>query len=1078
MLKYKKAILITLAVIFTLLIVSIVAAPYVLYKNQKTIVQKVLTEVNDHLDGEIVIEDSYISPFKSFPYISIDLHNVRFYEGKARENKALYFMEDIYLGFSIYDLIKGNFVVKSLLINGGYVNVIQLESGEYNILLAKGIKEMAEKQEEAEEEGEFALDLQQFKLSNFHVSKKNEANLDHIEIDIDFLDISFKKDREHILASLKSDLLLNFMTAEDTSFIRNKHITLNTKLDYDKSNQLLTIDPSKLRLEDADFLTEGTIDFANDLDLNLQFKGDKPDFNLFIAFAPPELAENLKRYDNSGRIFFEASVIGRAAEGYSPKIEAKFGCENAYFLNREINKKIDELGFVGYYTNGEDRNLETSEFRLMDFVARPDEGIFRGSFVARNFLDPYIAMNVYSELDLEFLGNFFGVEGLRRLKGQVILNMEFDELIDIDMPAQSMSQLKEGIQSDLTVKDLGFIVPGYPHPIKNVNLHAEMSEGFVRLDSLSFTIDDSDFYFSGSLSDLPAIFHGHDKKIRMDLNTRSKQVNVPNLLSHDSSLQQISNEIITDFNLKLAFESTVNQLTQFENLPVGEFFIEGFQAKLKNYPHTFHDFYADILIDHTQMRIKDFRGEIDDSDFHFTGKLINYDLWFSDNKKGDTEFHFDLDSKLIVPKDLLSYEGENFLPEDYREERLEDVLLKGHVYLHYDSILTSTDLHLELLQAKLNLHPLKFEKFMGRVHIEDDHLLVEEFSGKMGKSDFKLDMAYFSGENTVNRKKDSYLRFSSSYLDMDALMNFTEEDLDTSKEVDHDDAFNIFELPFTDMSIMADIKTMKYHTIHLKDFYTEMRLTEDHFLHVDTLRTYAAGGFIGMNGYFNGSNPDNIYFHSVVHPKDVQLDQFLIKFDNFGQDMMVSENLKGSVSGTIKSSMHMHADLTPILDDSEAEINLMIKNGELIDFAPMTAMASFFGNKNMRRVRFDTLSNMLTLKEGTLHIPAMTINSSIGYMELSGKQSLDLDMEYFIRVPWKLVGQVARNSLFGRKSQEEIDADQEDEIIKRDENSRTRFVNVKLTGNPDQFNFSMGRDKEAKKAEKERRKNNDEKLAI
>ena len=91
----------------------------------------------------------------------------------------------------------------------------------------------------------------------------------------------------------------------------------------------------------------------------------------------------------------------------------------------------------------------------------------------------------------------------------------------------------------------------------------------------------------------------------------------------------------------------------------------------------------------------------------------------------------------------------------------------------------------------------------------------------------------------------------------------------------------------------------------------------------------------------------------------------------------------------------------------------------------MQAMAAYVKDKNLRLIRFDTLRNKLTLANGVLDIPAMNINSSLGYIQVSGKQSLDLSMEYNVRVPMKMVARVAFTSLFNRKP-EEVDIDQVD----------------------------------------------------
>jgi hypothetical protein len=445
---------------------------------------------------------------------------------------------------------------------------------------------------------------------------------------------------------------------------------------------------------------------------------------------------------------------------------------------------------------------------------------------------------------------------------------------------------------------------------------------------------------------------------------------------------------------------------------------------------------------------------IDETDFHFNGALSGYKLWFEDNKKGDTRFEFDLTSDKLKVHNLLSYQGENYLPEDYRDEVLSGLKLHGRLDLHYDSLFKSADFYLDQFTAKMKLHPLKMDRFAGRVHYENEHLQVQNFKGQMGRSDFNVNLAYYTGTDKKVRKRDNFFALRSNHLDLDELMNYHAND-----PTPHEDSFNIFKLPFTDISCKADVKKINYHKYYLEDARASLRLQEDHYLYVDTLSMRLAGGSMALKGYFNGSNPEKIYFNSTLTAHHLDLDQLMVKFDNFGQDYMINENLHGLLSGTVKSNVRMHPDLTPILKETDAHMELVINKGSIVNFSPLQAVAGYFKDKNLNHIRFDTLQNTMDLKAGVLHIPTMNINSSIGFMEVSGKQSLDMDMDYFVRVPWSMVTQVGASALFGGKKKEEVDPGQVDEIVYRDTSKRVRFVNLRITGNSDDFKVSLGKDK-------------------
>lgn len=1024
------------------------------YKNQKVLTQKALAAINEQFVGVLEIDNSYISPFSNFPYISIDLKGVRFFENKEKNTVPLYEAADLYLGFDIMDILRGQYHVKSIKIKDGHVDVIKYENGDINLLMAKNLKTSEENTGTSDEKFEF--DLQELVLSGFGVSYIDKQTHQDILARIDLLTSKIRIAQDHMFFDIYSKLVLDIMQDNHSTFFSGKRMELDMEVDYNELTELLTVFPSKLKLEEALFTVEGTVDIDDDLHTDLKLYGEKPDFNVFAAFAPKEVAETLARYKNEGQIYFLGTVKGKAANGNTPALAVEFGCDNAFFVNTSAEKRVDDLRFAGFYTNGKERNLKTSELRLQHFHAKPEEGIFQGQLVIRNFEDPFIKVNLHADLDLGFLGDFFEIEGLQRLRGQVILDMDFDELIDMETPGQNLARLKEGMDSELTIKNLTFLVPGYPYPVTNANGHAVMEKGRIDLDRLNFTIADSDFEFRGTLSDFPALLHGFDVDVNISVEAASGTINIPQLLSYDSAMMTLSDEVISDFGMKLGFTANANDLLSFDYLPKGEFVIEDFYAKFKHYPHVLHDFDVQISVRDDELVVKDFMGEIDESDFHFSGVITNYSKWFQDVKTGDSSFDFELVSHHLNIKDLLSYKGENYLPDDYKDEELREVELKGRLDLRYDTVFRSADLRLDHLQAQLNVHPLKMEKFRGRMHYENGNLLVDGFGGKMGHSNFDINMAYFMGRDTLLRHRPNHFELNALALDLDALLNYDSKNTDP---VAHADTFNIFELPFSDMRFVASVGKMNYHTYWLENVKADLRTTKHHYIHLDTLSLQVADGRLGMKGYFNGSDSSQIYFHSTMEADRLDIDQLMVKFDNFGQDVMINENLHGRVSGTIQSKFLIHPDLTPIVEKSEAQMDLTVYQGSLVNFTPLRAMSSYFKDKNLNMVRFDTLRNTFDLKEGVLHIPSMTINSSLGFIELSGKQGLDLNMDYFIRVPLGLVTQVGFRSLFGGKNKEEVDPDQEDDIMYRDNNRRVRFLNINVKGTPDDYQFSLGKER-------------------
>jgi hypothetical protein len=246
-----------------------------------------------------------------------------------------------------------------------------------------------------------------------------------------------------------------------------------------------------------------------------------------------------------------------------------------------------------------------------------------------------------------------------------------------------------------------------------------------------------------------------------------------------------------------------------------------------------------------------------------------------------------------------------------------------------------------------------------------------------------------------------------------------------------------------------------------------IRTTKDHEVHIDTLRFRSARGRFALRGTFNGSNPDNITLGADLTVDSVELGSLLYRMDNFGQDFVVNDNLGGRASGKIRIDARMHPDLVPDLAHTLVVADVTVYDGRLSNFAPLHAMADFMGQKDLDNVRFGELNNTFTFRDGALHIPEMKITSTLGYMHLSGRQDMDLNMDYTMRIPLGLVKQASWNMIksklrgTGRSKEDDEELQRADEeIITGQKGPIKGYLTVNVTGTPDVYDVKLGKGKE------------------
>jgi hypothetical protein len=1022
----------------------------IVYVKQDAIVKSLIETANKDFKGAIRIKGSHIAPFANFPYISIDIEGLEIFEGDDFDpKKRILKIKDTYIGFDLSGLMTGKYDVKSIRLTDGDIRLVRHLDGSFNIAKAFETDLPSEKVEE-----EFHLDLKSIKLDKIDLSKYNESNGMMVDAYITKTTTSFKTTNKHLSIDLDSKFELSLIQNGDTTFINHKHFEVDTELDLDELTQVLSITDTEVLLEGASFQFGGNVDFNDEANVDLHFKGNKQNFDLYLAMLPKDLAESLKEFDNQGKIFFDARIKGKTMNGKQPQINAKFGCKNGYFNNLESRKKLEKIGFKGSFTNGSKRDLSTMRFELENFSAKPEAGTFKGKLLVENFDSPDIDMNLVSDFDLDFLSKFLNTKELKGLSGRVILTMNFHDIIDLNNPEKSIERLNESYYSKLEIRKLKFKTPRYHLPLENLDLKATMIGHEAKIEQFNMKIGKSDLNITGSVSDLPSIIHHSADLVSTDLKIKSNYLDIKELTSGDKNTKPFD-EQIKNLSLSLKFLSSAKAISESKTLPLGEFFIEDLHAKMKHYPHELKNFHADLFIDENDFRLMDFSGMIDNSDFHFSGRLDNYNIWFDEKIKGDTRVEFDLTSKLLQFDNVFTYGGSRFVPEDYRHEEINNLKLHGITDLHFDGALKSTDFQLQQFEGKLKIHPLKFEQFKGRVHLENEFLTVNQFKGKMGHSNFSLDMNY--NLSKTKSSKSNFIHLSGNRLDVDELLNYQSPPVkggSGTPKVNHDEVFSIYDFDFPAIHITTDIGQLNYHKYNLQHLKADIQSEGHHVVHIKKLAFDAAGGHMDIAGYLSGKDKKHIYFKPDIKVKGVDLDKLMVKFDNFGQDHLVSENLHGKFSGSITGKIHLHADLVPKVNDSEIIIDMIVLNGRLENYGPILALSDYFEDQKLKSVVFDTLKNTLTIKKSVIEIPTMNISSNLGFIEIHGKQKISdkMEMDYLIGVPWEMVTKAAGKKLFKRSKTDESSAE---EIQYRSENSK--LVYVRMSGDPENYTVKLAK---------------------
>lgn len=407
---------------------------------------------------------------------------------------------------------------------------------------------------------------------------------------------------------------------------------------------------------------------------------------------------------------------------------------------------------------------------------------------------------------------------------------------------------------------------------------------------------------------------------------------------------------------------------------------------------------------------------------HFSGKGYIYNFF-------DPDFSFDLKGDLHPEQWLAWYPS---IPIDQADGSvITDVKVtgtydrhkpKGEKFLTFD---VAGGVALEDVMLKITPESTPFTDLNGSVQIDND-FWEPSFSGNFGSSDFRI---YGTGLNLLSYllKKETLVAsasFRSNFLDLKEILDQLPGDNSGRKKTFNFPGNLNLRLEF----IINDFAKDKLLAKNLRG----IAFFDSPFFHVDSLFMQAMGGTV--NGSFGMVQDDeqSIFANVDANLYNLDIQQFFEAFNNFGQQQLTHEHLKGTVSGGTIFSSRFDSTFSILPGSIKGESDIIIRDGELNNFAPIMALSRFVDLEELQNIRFNTLENTIMIKDKQVIIPVMDVKSNALDLLASGTHGFNNRYEYrlMLKLSHLLYGKARRS-----KNSEFV-------IAEDDSDTRTLFLKI------------------------------------
>jgi len=301
---------------------------------------------------------------------------------------------------------------------------------------------------------------------------------------------------------------------------------------------------------------------------------------------------------------------------------------------------------------------------------------------------------------------------------------------------------------------------------------------------------------------------------------------------------------------------------------------------------------------------------------------------------------------------------------------------------------------LKITKAELTLKDdlRKYSNINGDFEFSNNDLVVKKLTGNIFSSDF-LVKGYF-------RNLLAYLFLKDQKLMIDADLTSANTDLDEllkSTATASDSAYKLTLSDKMDVKLDVNIGKLNFNKFNSTSIVGKVRLKNMQLL-VSPLSFFSMDGKSSGLVMIDGSQKNKLLISYDGKITDVNINKLFTEFGNFGQKSLVDNNLKGTVTADIQFASVWSNDLKPDMDKIFAKADIMIKDGELLNYAPMKGLSRFLKVADLNDVKFATLHNQIEIKNKTIYIPTMVIKSSAIDITASGEHTFDNKINYSIKL--------------------------------------------------------------------------------
>lgn len=514
-------------VLFAIILLTWLGAAYYINHNNKTILAKILTQLNSNVNGKIEVNSMETTLLKGFPGVSVSLKKVKLRDSLWTQHKHdLLNAEDIEVSLNIFSLITGDININKIAINNANIYVYTASNGYSNTSM---FKVKSSHPSSAKNQNAFKIKRLDFNNVNLVVDNQQRFKLFNFVVGQLKGKINYADTGWNGKIDLETNVRSFAFNTKKGSFLKDKTIKGRLIAHYNEKSQEITIDQEKLSIGGDEFYIGAKISVAKEKSaFAISVRADKILYKNISLLLAPNISTKLLKFAIDEPIAVVGTIVDNGNKNATdPLINVKITVKN-----NTVNfpsGKLTECNFLGTFTNKDtvgkaigDANSAINFFALTGNYYNVPLKV--DTFAITNLERPIGVGLVTAQFPLEKLNSSLGGETLNFKNGTA------DVKLYCKADIENFSFTKPELSGNVFIKNADITYLPRKMKLVNSSLTLNFDQKNLKIINSRFQLGKSILNMNCTIENFLNFYYTDPEKILVDLKLNSPQLNLGELM--------------------------------------------------------------------------------------------------------------------------------------------------------------------------------------------------------------------------------------------------------------------------------------------------------------------------------------------------------------------------------------------------------------------------------------------------------------------------------------------------------------------------------------------------------------------